>query len=48
MLIYHHIYVSFIAANVRVYDHLRWQSDYVSRYTKDIQGDTASNPLPSN
>ena len=33
----------YIAANVRVYDHLRCQSDSVSRYTKVPQSDTVRN-----
>jgi hypothetical protein len=37
-----------ITANVRVYDHLRCQSDSVSRYTRVTQSDTVRNALPSN
>ena len=35
-------------SNVRVYDHLRGQSDSVSRYTRVSQSDTACNLMPSN
>jgi hypothetical protein len=35
-------------ANARVYDHLRCQSDSVSRYTKVRQSDNISNLMPSN
>ena len=38
----------YIISNVRVYDHLRCQSDSVSRYTKVPQRDTARNLMPSN
>jgi hypothetical protein len=34
--------------NVRVYDHLRCQSDSVSRYTDATQSDAARNLMPSN
>jgi len=37
-----------IIANVRVYDHLRCQSDSVSRYTKVRQSDTVCSLMPSN
>jgi hypothetical protein len=42
-------FVSFLMCpNVCVYDHLRCQSDAVSRYTKAAQSDNARNLLPSN
>ncbi len=37
-----------LAANVRVYDHLRCQSDSVSRYTNVRQSDKIRNLMPSN
>jgi len=37
-----------LAANVRVYDQLRHQSDSVSRYTKVQQRDNIRNLMPSN
>jgi hypothetical protein len=37
-----------ILPNVRVYDHLRCQSDSVSRYTNATQRDNACNLMPSN
>ena len=37
-----------LGANVRVYDHLRCQSDSVSRYTKVCQRDNICNLMPSN
>ena len=37
-----------IFANVRVYDHLRHQSDSVARYTKATQRDTVCDLMPSN
>ena len=37
-----------IDANVRVYDHLRCQSDPVSRYTKVPQSENIRNLMTSN
>jgi hypothetical protein len=37
-----------VTPNVRVYDHLRCQSDSVSRYTEATQSDNARNLMPSN
>ena len=37
-----------VAHNVRVYDQLRPQSDFVSRYTKVPQSDSDSDLMPSN
>jgi hypothetical protein len=37
-----------IAANGRVYDHLRCQIDSVSRYTKASQSENIRNLMPSN
>ena len=51
--LFYHNYVNsmpnqMLAANVCVYDHLRCQSDSVSRYTSVIQSDTVRNLMPSN
>ncbi len=51
--LFYHNYVNsmpnqMLAANVRVYDHLRCQSDSVSRYTNIKQNDTACSLMPSN
>ena len=42
------ICVEKIVHNVRVYDHLRCQSDSVSRYTNATQSDNARNLMPGN
>jgi hypothetical protein len=45
---YHLLAYLLITANVRVYDHLRFQSDSVSRYSRIEQSDIDRNALPSN
>jgi hypothetical protein len=42
------IFIFLLAANVRVYDHLRGQSDSASRYKSAAQSDNACNLMPSN